>query len=120
MGCLHQETASLVLEGKDKVISITGQKEAPWGDVITFRGDAITYRFIAETDGKVGAANSLGTSDPQEDDWGFRFTVSDLYFLVLETVNPQYALNEHVYTGSVRSVAESVNALLACSLAVCS
>lgn len=90
MDCLHQDAASLVLEGKDKMISITGQKEAPWGDVITFRGDAITYRFVAETDGKVGAANSLATSDPQEDDWGFRFTVSELYLLVSETVSTQY------------------------------
>lgn len=74
------------------MISITGQKEAPWGDIITFRGDAITYRFVAETDGKVGAANSLATADPQEDDWGFRFTVSERHLLVVETANMQYRI----------------------------
>lgn len=78
------------------MISITGQKEAPWGDTITFRGDAITYRFVAEADGKVGAANPLATSDPQEDDWGFRFTVSEHCLLVLQTAIMQ---NRYVFTG---------------------
>lgn len=72
---LLQATASLVLEGKDKMISLTGQQEAPWGDVITFRGDSITYRFVAQADGEVAVANSLLTGDPEVDDWGFRFTV---------------------------------------------
>lgn len=81
-GCHHQGTANLVLEGKDKKVSMTGQEEAHWGDVITFRGDVITYRFVAEADGKADAANSLATSDPQEDDWGFRFTVSERFLLV--------------------------------------
>lgn len=65
-----------MLEGKDKMISLTGQKEAPWSDTITFRGDSITYRFVAEHDGEVGTANSLMTGDALVDDWGFRFTVS--------------------------------------------
>eukprot|EP00903_Cladosiphon_okamuranus_P019656 g18070.t4 len=71
---MQEGAASLVLEGKDKMISLTGQKEAPWSDTITFRGDSITYRFVAEHDGEVGTANSLVT-DFQLDDWGFRFTV---------------------------------------------
>ncbi|CAM9107710.1 unnamed protein product, partial [Ectocarpus fasciculatus] len=72
---MQEGTASLVLEGKDKMISLTGQQEAPWGDVITFRGDSITYRFVAQADGEVAVANSLVTGDPEVDDWGFRFTV---------------------------------------------
>lgn len=59
------------------MISLTGQQEAPWGDVITFRGDSITYRFVAQADGEVAVANSLVTGDPEVDDWGFRFTVRE-------------------------------------------
>lgn len=69
-----QGTACLVLEGKDKMISLTGRQEASWGDVITFRGDSISYRFVADTDGDDGAGKSL-VDDAGLDDWGFRFTV---------------------------------------------
>ena len=58
------------------MVSLTGQKEAPWSDTITFRGDSITYRFVAQRDGEAGTDNSLVTGDEQADDWGFRFTVS--------------------------------------------
>lgn len=58
------------------MISLTGQKEAHWSDTITFRGDSITYRFVADHDGEAETANSLVTGDAQVDDWGFRFTVS--------------------------------------------
>ena len=58
------------------MISLTGQKEAPWSDTIAFHGDSITCRFVADKDGAVGAADSLLTDDALVDDWGFRFTVS--------------------------------------------
>lgn len=58
------------------MISLTGQKEAPWSDTISFRGDTMTYRFVAENDGEVGSASSLVNGDPHAEDWGFRFTVS--------------------------------------------
>lgn len=69
-----QGTASLVLEGKDKMISLTGHQEAPWSDVITFRGDTINSRFVAETDGHRVADSALA-GDPEQENWGFRFTV---------------------------------------------
>lgn len=72
--CFGQGTASLVLEGKDKMISLTGQQEAPWGDVITFRGDTINSRFVAEADGH-RVAGSVMAGDPEQENWGFRFTV---------------------------------------------
>ncbi len=59
------------------MISLTGQKEAPWSDTITFRGDSMTYRFVAQSDGEAGSAKSLVNGDPQAEDWGFRFTVSE-------------------------------------------
>lgn len=72
--CFGQGTASLVLEGKDNMISLTGQQEAPWRDVIIFHGDTINSRFVAETDGhRVGDSAMAG--DPEQDNWGFRFTV---------------------------------------------
>lgn len=57
------------------MVTLTGRQETPWSDVITFRGDSVTYRFIAETDGEHIAGGSL-VDDPGVDDWGFRFTVS--------------------------------------------
>lgn len=69
-----QGTACLVLEGKDKMISLTGRQETSWGDVISFRGDSISYRFVADTDGDDGAGKSL-VDEAGLDDWGFRFTV---------------------------------------------
>lgn len=58
------------------MVSLTGQKEAPWSDIIIFQGDSISYRFFAQSDGEAGSAQSLATADPEVDDWGFRFTVS--------------------------------------------
>ena len=69
-----QGTASLVLEGKDKMISLTGHQEAPWSDVITFRGDTINSRFVAEMD-RHRVADSALAGDPEQENWGFRFTV---------------------------------------------
>lgn len=70
----YQGTASLVLEGTDKMVTLSGRQETPWIDIITFRGDSITYRFEAETDGEHPDGGSL-MEDSGDDDWGFRFTV---------------------------------------------
>lgn len=72
---LVQGIASLVLEGKEKTVSLTGQQESTWSDSITFRGDSVTYRFSADEDGNIGQT-ALLVDDPELDDWGFRFTVS--------------------------------------------
>lgn len=74
MSLSAQGTARLVLEGKDKMVSLTGREETSWGEVITFRGDYLSYRFVADTDGDKGAGASL-VDDAGLDDWGFRFTV---------------------------------------------
>ncbi|CAM9591597.1 unnamed protein product, partial [Scytosiphon promiscuus] len=72
---MQEHAATLILEGKDKMVSLTGQDEAPWSDIITFHGDSISYRFVAQSDGEAGSAQTLGTAYPEVNDWGFRFTV---------------------------------------------
>lgn len=70
------------------MISLTGQQEAPWSDVITFRGDTINSRFVAETDGHRVAESALA-GDPEQENWGFRFTVR-VYFNIQ---NDNYCYN---------------------------
>lgn len=56
------------------MISLTGQQEAPWSEVIIFHGDTINARFVAEADGHRVADSALA-GDPEQENWGFRFTV---------------------------------------------
>lgn len=59
------------------MVTITGREEMPWSDIITFRGDSVTYRFQAESDGERAGGSSL-MDDSGADDWGFRFTVRQI------------------------------------------
>lgn len=78
---LEQGVASLVLEGKDKTLTLSGHEETLWTETIVFRGASITYRFTATADG-VGDESRAIIDGAEASDWGYRFSVSILQGVV--------------------------------------
>lgn len=78
------------------MISLTGQEEAQWGDTITFRGDSVAFRFVAEADGGLGAEGSAVMGGSELEDWGFRFTVRIIFEAVYVRLGKQKSMTSQL------------------------